>query len=154
VLARSVDSTGGVHFVPALSGLGSPWWDADARGLVTGLTRGTTRAHLARAALEAIAHQVADVVDALPDRPTVLRADGGATENSFLMQVQAARLRLPVEAAVERETTALGAAALAAGRGAAWPLNGSEPQLAAAEVADERADWGGAVSCARSYPDR
>ena len=65
-LAESVDSTDGVVFVPALTGLGSPWWDADARGLIAGLTRGTTRAHLVRAALEAIAHQVADVVDALP----------------------------------------------------------------------------------------
>jgi glycerol kinase len=155
VLARSVDSTGGVHFVPALSGLGSPWWDADARGLVTGLTRGTTRAHLARAALEAIAHQVADVVDALPDRPTVLRADGGATENSFLMQVQADLLQLPVEVAVERETTALGAAALAAGRGARVAVERVyEPQLAAAEAADQRAAWDRAVARARSDLDR
>ena len=102
-------------FVPALTGLGSPWWDADARGLVSGITRGTTRAHLVRAALEAIAHQVADVVDALPERPAVLRVDGGATANAFLMQFQADLLGLPVEVAAERETTALGAAALAAG---------------------------------------
>ncbi len=68
-LAESVDSTGGVVFVPALTGLGSPWWDADARGLIAGLTRGTTTAHLVRAALEAIAHQVADVVEALPEQP-------------------------------------------------------------------------------------
>ena len=113
-LAESVDSTGGVVFVPALTGLGSPWWDPDARGLVSGLTRGTTRAHLVRAALEAIAHQVADVVDALPARPTVLRADGGAAANGFLMQFQADLLGCPVEVAAERETTALGAAALAA----------------------------------------
>ena len=117
-LARSVDSTDGVVFVPALTGLGSPWWDADARGLVSGLTRGTTRAHLVRAALEAIAHQVADVVEALPERPTVLRADGGATANAFLMQFQADLLGIPVEVAAERETTALGAAALAVGHGA------------------------------------
>ena len=115
-LARSVDSTGGVVFVPALTGLGSPWWDADARGLVMGLTRGTTRAHLVRAALEAIAHQVADVIDALPTRPSVLRADGGATANRFLMQHQADLLGIPVEVAAEPETTALGAAALAATR--------------------------------------
>src|SRR5712691_7422945 len=113
-LARSVDSTDGVYFVPALTGLGSPWWDADARGLVTGITRGTTRAHLIRAALEAIAHQVADVVDALPEAPAVLRADGGATANAFLMQFQSDLLGIPVEVAAERETTALGAAALAA----------------------------------------
>ncbi len=114
-LATSVSSTEGVHFVPALTGLGSPWWDADARGLVTGLTRGTTRAHLVRATLEAIAHQVADVVDALPEPLRVLRADGGATANRFLMQFQADLLGIPVEVAAERETTALGAAALAAG---------------------------------------
>ena len=88
-LAESVDSTDGVVFVPALTGLGSPWWDADARGLIAGITRGTTKAHLVRAALEAIAHQVADVVDALPEPPAVLRADGGATANGFLMQFQA-----------------------------------------------------------------
>ncbi|HEX7526328.1 MAG TPA: glycerol kinase GlpK, partial [Gaiellaceae bacterium] len=117
-LARSVDSTGGVVFVPALTGLGSPWWDAEARGLVAGITRGTTRAHLVRAALEAIAHQVADVVDALPEPPAVLRADGGASANAFLMQFQADLLGIPVEVAAERETTALGAAALAAGHGA------------------------------------
>jgi glycerol kinase len=114
-LAASVESTGGVVFVPALTGLGSPWWDADARGLVSGLTRGTTRAHLVRAALEAIAHQVADVIDALPEAPAVLRADGGASANGFLMQFQADLLGCPVEVASERETTALGAAALAAG---------------------------------------
>ena len=90
----------------------------DARGLVTGLTRGTTRAHLVRAALEAIAHQVADVVEALPEPLHVLRADGGATANGFLMQFQADLLGIPVEVAAERETTALGAAALAAGCGA------------------------------------
>ena len=120
-LARSVESTGGRDFVPALTGLGSPWWDADARGLVTGITRGTTRAHLVRAALEAIAHQVADVVDALPQPPGVLRADGGATANGFLMQFQADLLGVPVEVAAERETTALGAAALAAGRASGSP---------------------------------
>jgi glycerol kinase len=113
-IARSVDSTGGVVFVPALTGLGSPWWEPSARGLVGGLTRGSTRAHLVRAALEAIAQQVADVVEALPERPNVLRADGGAAANGFLMQFQADLLGVPVEVAEERETTALGAAALAA----------------------------------------
>ena len=107
--------------MPALTGLGSPWWDPDARGLVSGLTRGTTRAHLVRAALEAIAHQVADVVDALPEPPTVLRADGGATANGFLMQLQADLLGCPVEVAAERETTALGAAALAGAHRGAGP---------------------------------
>jgi glycerol kinase len=115
-LARSVGSSGGVSFVPALTGLGSPHWRPDARGLITGITRGTTRAHLARAALEAIAFQVADVLEVFPSRIEVLRADGGASANGFLMQFQADLLGCPVEVAAEHETTALGAAVLA-GRG-------------------------------------
>jgi glycerol kinase len=112
-LARSVDSSDGVVFVPALNGLGSPWWDPDARGLITGLTRGTTPAHLVRATLEAIAFQVADVLEAWPAGIRLLRADGGASTNAFLMQFQADLLGCPVEVAAEAETTALGAAALA-----------------------------------------
>jgi len=150
-LAESVDSTDGVVFVPALTGLGSPWWDPGARGLVTGITRGTTRAHLVRAALEAIAHQVADVVDALPDPPGVLRADGGATGNGFLMQFQADLLGVPVEVAAERETTALGAAALAAGRGARVAVGATyEPTRSADEVATLRAAWRDAVNRTRT----
>jgi glycerol kinase len=149
-VARSVESTGGVVFVPALTGLGSPWWDADARGLVTGLTRGTTRAHLVRAALEAIAHQVADVVEALPEPPSVLRADGGASANGFLMQFQADLVGIPVEVAAERETTALGAAALAAGRGARVAVGATyEPQLSRDEVEALRAAWRAAVNRTR-----
>jgi glycerol kinase len=113
VLARSVDSTEGVYFVPALTGLGSPHWDADARGLVCGITRGTRREHLVRAALESIAFQVLDVVDAMTERPAVLRVDGGATTNAFLVQFLADVLGIPVEVSSEREMTALGAAALA-----------------------------------------
>jgi glycerol kinase len=150
-LARSVDSTDGVVFVPALTGLGSPWWDADARGLITGLTRGTTRAHLVRAALEAIAHQVADVVEALPEPPSVLRADGGATANGFLMQFQADLLGIPVEVAAERETTALGAAALAAGHGARVAVGAVfEPQLAPDRVVEERSYWRAALERAKT----
>jgi glycerol kinase len=150
-LAQSVDSTGGVHFVPALTGLGSPFWDADARGLVTGLTRGTTRAQLVRAALEAIAHQVADVVDALPERPEVLRADGGATANGFLMQFQADLLGIPVEVAAERETTALGAAALAAGRETGVGVGAVyEPKLSRDEVEVSRSGWAAAVGLTRT----
>jgi glycerol kinase len=150
-LATSVPDTGGVVFVPALTGLGSPWWDADARGLVAGLTRGTTRAQLVRAALEAIAHQVADVVDALPERPDVLRADGGVTANRFLMQLQADLLGVPVEVAAERETTALGAAALAAGADTRVRLGAVyEPQLGADEVAEQRAAWAEALNRSRS----
>ena len=150
-LARSVDSSGGVTFVPALTGLGSPWWDADARGVISGITRGTTRSHLVRAALEAIAHQVADVVDALPEPPAVLRADGGATANAFLMQFQADLLGVPVEVAAERETTALGAAALAAGRGARVAVGATyEPRIGADERAALRAGWGTALNRSRT----
>ena len=111
-LACSVESTGGVVFVPALTGLGSPHWRPDARGLIAGITRGTTRSHLVRAALEGIAFQVADVLDALEQPVAVVRADGGGSANAFLMQFQADVIGVPVEAAGEQETTALGAAAL------------------------------------------
>jgi len=120
-LAASVDSTEGVIFVPALTGLGSPHWDPNARGLICGITRGTTRAHLARAALEAVAFQVADVLDAFPGNLDVLRADGGATANRFLMQFQSDLLGCPVEVAADSETTALGAAALAGMAIGIWP---------------------------------
>ena len=116
-LARSVESTGGVHFVPALTGLGSPYWDADARGLISGITRGTGRAEIARAALEAIAFQTADVVAAMELPVPALRADGGATRNAWLMQFQADILGMPVEVAGDSEMTALGAAALGGARG-------------------------------------
>ena len=99
--------------MPALTGLGSPQWDPDARGLICGLTRGSTRAHLARAALEAIAHQVADVLEVLPLEVGVLRADGGASANGFLMQFQADLIGTRVEVSSDAEATALGAAALA-----------------------------------------
>jgi glycerol kinase len=146
-LAETVDSTGGVYFVPALQGLGSPWWDSEARGVISGLTRSTTRAHLARAALEAIAQQVCDVVDALPERPTVLRADGGATANRLLMQLQSDLLQLPVEVAAERETTALGAAALAARKGARVPVAETfQPRIGADEAAIRREEWGVALT--------
>jgi glycerol kinase len=149
-LARSVDSTGGVVFVPALVGLGSPWWDADARGLVAGITRGTTRAHLVRATLEGIAHQVADVVEAFAQPLTSLRADGGAARNGFLMQLQADLLGVPVEVAAEVETTALGAAALALGNRSGVPVGARyEPRLSRDEAAAERVRWAGALARAR-----
>ena len=116
-LAESVPDTGGVYFVPAFTGLGTPYWDPDARGTITGLTRGTTRAHIVRATLEAIAYQVRDVVEAMESdtglRTSVLRADGGGSANSFLMQFQADQLGVPVEVPEVAETTALGAAYLA-----------------------------------------
>ncbi|MFN3648408.1 MAG: glycerol kinase GlpK [Armatimonadota bacterium] len=116
-VARSVPDTGGVYLVPAFTGLGAPYWDPHARGTMVGLTRGTTRAHLVRAALEAIALQTCDVVEAMaadagaPLR--TLRVDGGASANDFLMQLQADLLGIPVERAACAETTALGAAYLA-----------------------------------------
>jgi glycerol kinase len=116
-LAASVPDTGGVHLVPAFVGLGAPYWNSQARGAVTGLTLGTTRAHLARAALEAIAFQSAEMVDAmtadLEHRPDGLRVDGGASANDFLCQFQADVLGLPVDRPRNRETTAAGAAFLA-----------------------------------------
>ncbi|HEX5468579.1 MAG TPA: glycerol kinase GlpK [Gaiellaceae bacterium] len=112
-LARSVSDNGGVYFVPALAGLGSPHWIPEARGLVTGISGGTRREHLVRAALEATAYQTRDVVDALPFPLAELRVDGGGAANGFVLQALADLTRLPVEVPAERETTALGAAALA-----------------------------------------
>jgi glycerol kinase len=116
-LAASVSDSDGVLFVPALTGLGAPWWDADARGTVLGLTRGSTAAHLARATLEAIAFQTRDIVDAMVADAGVplreLRVDGGGSRNDLLMQIQADLLGVPVVRAANAETTALGAAALA-----------------------------------------
>jgi glycerol kinase len=116
-LARSLDSNDGVYFVPALTGLGSPHWDPYARGTIVGLTRGAGRAHLARAALEAIAYQTVDAVRAM-DRTgreplAELRADGAATVNRWLMQFQADMLGIPVSVAEVAETTAFGAALMA-----------------------------------------
>ena len=116
-LASSADSSAGVVIVPALTGLGGPHWDPTARGLMIGLSRATTRGHIARAALEAIALSVAEVVDAMQADSgtplTRLRVDGGATANDLLMQIQADVLDIPVERPAVRETTALGAALLA-----------------------------------------
>jgi glycerol kinase len=116
-LAQSVSDTGGVYFVPAFAGLGAPHWDMYARGTMVGLTSGATRAHIVRATLEAIAYQVRDVLEAMrsdtPLKVQVLRADGGGSGNSFLMQFQADILGMPVEVPEIAETTALGAAYLA-----------------------------------------
>jgi glycerol kinase len=114
-VASTVEDSGGVVFVPALTGLGAPDWDARARGTILGITRGTTRAHLVRATLEAIAFEVRDVVDTLPERAalTSLTVDGGASGNDLLCQLQADLLGVPVERPRVVETTALGAAFLA-----------------------------------------
>lgn len=116
-LAASVPDNGGVYFVPAFAGLGSPYWDQDARGTITGLTRGTGRAHIARAAVESIAFQTADLLTAMNADSgihlTELRVDGGATANNALLQFQADILQIPVVRSKTAETTALGAAYLA-----------------------------------------
>jgi glycerol kinase len=116
-LAESVSDSGGVTFVPALTGLGSPWWDPAARGIITGLTRGTGRAQIARACVEAIAFQVRDMTDAMGAASaypmTALRADGGAAAMNLLLQLQAEQSRMPVSRPVSLESTALGAATLA-----------------------------------------
>ena len=116
-LATSIPGTGGVYLVPAFTGLGAPWWDMYSRGTLIGMTRGTGRAHIARAALEAIAYQSADLMDAMAadcgKRPEMLQVDGGASANSFLMQFQADITAIPVVRPRVLETTALGAALLA-----------------------------------------
>ena len=146
-LARSVQDSGGVVFVPALTGLGAPDWDPSARGAIFGLTRGTTRAHLIRATLEAIAFEVRDVVDVMTAETTagipagaanaapVLRVDGGASANDLLLQLQADQLQRPVERPVIAETTALGAAFLA---GIATGVWSSRAELAASWQLDRR----------------
>ena len=116
-LAASVPDNGGVYFVPAFAGLGAPHWDPYARGSIIGLTRGTTTAHIARAALEGIAYQVCDILDAMKEDTGIalreLRVDGGAASNNLLMQFQSDLLGVPVVRPVVTETTALGAAYLA-----------------------------------------
>jgi glycerol kinase len=156
-LAASLEGNDGVYFVPALTGLGSPHWAPEARGILSGLSRGTRREHLVRAALEAIAFQTRDVLDAMAVNLDVLRADGGGAQNAFLMQLQADLARIPVDVPAERETTALGAAALAGlGVGVwssqdelarAWrPAARYEPKLNEAEAERLLAEWRLAVS--------
>lgn len=117
VLAEAVVDNGGVYFVPAFAGLGTPYWDQDARGMIIGLTRGTGRAHIARAAVESIAFQTADLLSAMNGDShsslTELRVDGGATANDAMLQFQADILQIPVVRSKTAETTALGAAYLA-----------------------------------------
>ncbi len=117
-LARQVSSTDGVVFVPALAGLGAPYWDSEARGMICGITRGTTAAHVARATLEGIAHQIADLMQAMREDLGAalqrIRVDGGASSNDLLMQMQADLAGLCVERPTELESTARGAAMLAA----------------------------------------
>jgi glycerol kinase len=151
-LAASVPDSAGVVVVPAFAGLGAPYWDPDARGMITGITAGTVAAHVARATLEAIAHQTVDLVEALEaggaPRLEVLRADGGAAIDDLLLQLQADLLGRPVERAAMAETTALGAALLAGRAAGVWS---SDDELAAllpaGRVFEPRADesWRGAM---------
>jgi glycerol kinase len=163
-IARTVPSSEGVVFVPALTGMGAPHWDPTARGTLLGLTRGTTRAHIVRATLEAIAFEVRDVVDTLPasSRLTSLTVDGGASANDLLCQLQADQLGVPVERPEIAETTALGAAFLAGLGAGVWSstdeLKGSwrldrrfEPasDRASADAAHDR--WRAAVERAKGW---
>jgi len=167
--ARSVEDTGGVYLVPAFVGLGAPYWDERARGTLVGLTRGSTRAHVIRAALEAIAYQSRDVVECFKADAGLaldtLRVDGGACRNDFLMQVQADVLGVPVRRPPVLEVTALGAAALAGLAVGFWPDrsallaatgNGAvrfEPRLPADRREELYAGWKRAVARSRDWAE-
>jgi glycerol kinase len=163
-IARTVPSSEGVVFVPALTGMGAPHWDPAARGTLLGLTRGTTRAHIVRATLEAIAFEVRDVVDTLPasSRLTSLTVDGGASANDLLCQLQADQLGVPVDRPEIAETTALGAAFLAGLGAGVWSsteeLKGSwrldrrfEPARDRASADAAHARWRAAVERAKGW---
>ena len=168
-LAASVPDSGGVVFVPAFTGLGSPHWDAHARGTIIGLSRGTTAAHVARAALEAIAFQSAELIIAMqadtgqPLRE--LRVDGGAAANDLLLQIQADLLGVPVVRPAMIETTALGAgylAGLAAGFwrsesevSANWQIGRRfEPAIGGDEASSRLAQWSRAVARSRAWTEQ
>lgn len=167
-IAASVPDTAGVYFVPAFVGLGAPYWDAAARGLLIGLTRGTTQAHIVRAALEAIAFQTRDVLEAMKRDSGIelsaLRVDGGATANNLLMQFQADLLQTAVHRPVIQETTAQGAAFLA-GLGSGfwssreeiaekWSLDQEfSPTAPAAEMHERYTQWQEAVTRSRNWAE-
>jgi glycerol kinase len=165
-LAATVSSSDGVYLVPAFAGLGAPHWDQYARGTITGLTRGTTSAHIARAALEGIAFQVADVLEVMKQDSGVpinsLRVDGGASANDMLMQFQADILQVPVVRPKVIETTALGAAYLAglatgfwkdrADVSRSWQVDRAfEPRMSADEAGHRRGRWNQALERARDW---
>jgi glycerol kinase len=165
-LAATVPDAGGVYVVPAFAGLGAPHWDPYARGTITGLTRGSTAGHLARAALEAIAYQSADLLDAMAadaGKPVPeLRVDGGACRSDLLMQFQADLLGVPVVRPAVTETTALGAAYLAGLAVGFWKSSAEianqrvierrfEPALSRERVAELRAGWAKAVERAKGW---
>jgi glycerol kinase len=165
-LAASVPDTGGVMFVPAFAGLGAPYWDPYARGTLLGMTRGTTKAHIARAALASIAYQTADILEAMQQDSSIplreLRVDGGASRNDLLMQFQADILGVPVVRPVVTETTALGAAYLAGLATGFW-VSESEvaaqwkverrflPNMDPAERRERLGQWRRAVERARAW---
>jgi glycerol kinase len=165
-LAASVPDTGGVYLVPAFSGLGAPHWDPYARGAIVGLTRGSNRAHIARAALEGIAFQVSDVLRAMEADSGVpvqeLRVDGGAARNNVLMQMQADLLGVPVTRPANAETTVLGATYLAGLAVGYWPDQDTiakqwqvdrrfTPAMSADERAERHAKWARALERAKSW---
>ena len=164
-LAESVPGNEGVYFVPALTGLGAPHWEADARGTIVGLTRGSTRAHLVRAALEAMAYGTADVLTAMASasktRFPKLRVDGGATSNDWLMQFQSDILGVPVERPDCIETTALGAAGLAGIASGVWKSADEfisrrtfevfEPTMSRDQAATLLAGWHRAIGAATHW---
>ena len=167
-LAASVADSGGVILVPALTGLGAPHWDQHARGLIIGLTRGTTKAHIARAALEGIAFQVADVVEAMQadagEALRELRVDGGAACDDLLLQIQADVLQAPVVRPKLLETTAFGAACMAGLATGFWPSIEAleqhwqvdrvfEPKLSAGDAQAMRARWRDAVERAGAWEE-
>jgi glycerol kinase len=165
-LASSVGDNGGVYFVPAFAGLGTPDWNQEARGTIVGLTRGTGRAHIARAALESIAFQSADLLDAIQSDSgkalAELRVDGGATANALLMQIQTDLLQIPVVQARTAETTALGAAYLAGLASGVWASTAElaehwqagkryEPRMRLNRAMELRSRWRKAVSRALDW---
>ena len=167
-LAESVPDSGGVVIVPAFTGLGAPYWDMYARGTILGLTRGSTRAHIARAVLDAIALQVTDLVRAMnADAPCpipTLRVDGGASVSDILMQIQADLLGIPVDRPAQVETTAFGAAALAGLAAGVWKDTGEleklrrsqhvfSPLRSEADCGREYRRWQRAVERARAWAE-
>jgi glycerol kinase len=167
-LARSVPDTGGVHMVPAFVGMGTPYWEPGARGTITGITRGTNRAHLVRAALEAMAFSSAELLAAMTTGKELsvpaLRVDGGAAANDWLMQFQADVLGIPVERPDLIETTALGAAGLAGLAVGVWSTSEEfigrrrftrfEPRMSSGEREAHLAGWRRAVSTALAWAGR
>ena len=161
-LAETVSDSGGVTLVPAFSGLGAPHWDREAHALISGMSRATRRAHIARAAVDSISHQICDIVDVIEERSgslRVFRADGGATTSALVVQTQADLLGRDVEVSEVAEVSALGAAKLAwraLGYEDAWPSHNSgriyRPVLDAVERRRRRGRWAGEVSRSKFTP--